>query len=207
MRGWHAERYYPRLRHVATVISSDESFVPPSISDPKLVMHASYDADHTVDVNWQWACQVGDARSLAPLYPTPGEQAGYRDLDRERAILADLELPRDEYELLRPAVDRTGANRPLAPHAVLTGLDTMRFATEVLPQLADHSEVEVEVSGDQADYREVGLNLTEADYCFVLDPWWNRQPKRRRWTGYTASDRPEMSWCTDSSPRTRSSRR
>ena len=153
------DEFYPQLRHVATVISSDESFVPPSISDPQLVLRASYGADHTVDVNWQWAYEVGDARLLAPLYPTLGEQGGYRDLDRERAILADLELPLDEYELLRPAVDQTDANRPLAPHAVLTGLDTMRFATEVLPLLADQS-VEVEVSGAQADYREAGDSLS-----------------------------------------------
>ncbi|MGH3276106.1 MAG: hypothetical protein ACRDNZ_17490 [Streptosporangiaceae bacterium] len=22
-----------------------------------------------------------------------------------------------------------------------------------------------------------GLNLTEADYCFLLDPWWNPPPR------------------------------
>ena len=32
--------YYPRLRHAATVISSDGSFTPPAISDPTLVLQA-----------------------------------------------------------------------------------------------------------------------------------------------------------------------
>jgi SNF2 family DNA or RNA helicase len=35
-----------------------------------------------------------------------------------------------------------------------------------------------------------GLNLTEADYCFLLDPWWNPAPKPRQSTAPTASARP-----------------
>ena len=35
-----------------------------------------------------------------------------------------------------------------------------------------------------------GLNLTEADYVFLLDPWWNPATLRRRpWTAHTASAR------------------
>ena len=41
-----------------------------------------------------------------------------------------------------------------------------------------------------------GLNLAEADYCFVLDPWWNRPPKLRRWIVRIGSARRRPSWST-----------
>ena len=47
----------------------------------------------------------------------------------------------------------------LAPHTRLTGIDTMRFSTELLPLLADQRGLIVEVSGEPADYREAGDSL------------------------------------------------
>ena len=42
-----------------------------------------------------------------------------------------------------------------------------------------------------------GLNLTEANYCFVLDPVVeSRPPRPRRSTGPIASGRPSRSWST-----------
>ena len=41
-----------------------------------------------------------------------------------------------------------------------------------------------------------GLNLTEADYCFLLDPWWNPATEARPSTAPTASARPATSWST-----------
>ena len=34
-----------------------------------------------------------------------------------------------------------------------------------------------------------GLNLTEADYCFLLDPWWNPATEAQASTARTASAR------------------
>jgi superfamily II DNA or RNA helicase len=147
------DEYYPRLRHMATVISSDKSFTPPVILDPTLVLRASYVADHGLDVSWEWAYEVGDSRLRAPLYPDPSD-AGFRDLDREQAILANLDIPLDRFGLLCADPERT-----LAPRAELGGIDTMRFTTEVLPLLADQPGVAIEVNGDPADYREVGDSL------------------------------------------------
>jgi superfamily II DNA or RNA helicase len=143
------EHFYPRLRHAASLTSSDGSYSLPAISPPTLVLGASYGDGHELDVSWEWAYQVGDDRLRVPAgagsalaIPAAEAEAGYRDLDAERAILADLELP-------------AGSLRP----AQFTGLDTMRFSTETLPMLAGRSGVEVEVSGSPADYREAGDSL------------------------------------------------
>ena len=56
------DRFYPRLRQMATVISSDGSFTPPVISDPTLVLRAAYGDGHDVQVDWEWAYQVGDSQ-------------------------------------------------------------------------------------------------------------------------------------------------
>jgi len=60
------ERYYPRLRQAADLISSDGSFTPPSISGPDLVLRAGYGAGHELDVSWEWAYQVGESPQRVP---------------------------------------------------------------------------------------------------------------------------------------------
>ena len=128
---------------MATVISSDGSFTPPVISDPTLVLRASYGDGHDVQVDWEWAYQVGDSQVRAELHQAPGD-TGYRDPAAEQAVLDSLRLgglPGD------PA---------LVPSSRLGGLDTMRFTTELLPLLTGQPGVAVEVTGEPADYREAG---------------------------------------------------
>jgi len=153
------DQYYPRLRHTATVISSDGSFTPPLICGPSLVLHAAYGDGHELEVSWEWAYQVGDSPLRAPLQ-TDGPDDGYRDLAAERALLAGLDLPLDRYGLLSPGSGTPGAAVPaLVPRASLDGLDTMRFSTELLPLLAGQPGLTVEVTGESADYREAGDSL------------------------------------------------
>ncbi len=140
------DRFYPRLRQMATVISSDGSFVPPVISDPTLVLRASYGDGHHVEVDWEWAYQVGDARFRAALRPAPGD-TGYRDLAAEQKVLDGL-----------PAGGAPG-DRGLDPGSRLAGLDTVRFTTELLPLLSGQPGVTVEVTGEAADYRDAGDSL------------------------------------------------
>ncbi len=148
------DEYYPRLRHTATVISSDESFTPPPMPDPTLLLRASYGAGHDLEVSWQWAYEVGGSRRCAPLDSARPDD-GYRDLDAERAVLADLDVPLEAFGL------RSGdPDQPLVPRAAFGGIDTMRFTTEMLPLLADRPGFAVEVTGDPADYREVGDTLS-----------------------------------------------
>jgi superfamily II DNA or RNA helicase len=146
--------YYPRLRNMAIVVSSDQSFTPPAISAPRLMLHAVYGADHGLDISWEWVYEIGDSQLRAPLYSTE-PPAGHRDLEQEMAILANLEIPLDQFEPLT-----TGPGLMLASHAELSGRDTMRFTTEVLPLLADHPGVVIEIGGYPADYREVGDSLS-----------------------------------------------
>ena len=153
------DRYYPRLRHAAAVISSDGSFSPPAISGPDLVLRARYHGGHDLEVSWEWAYRVGDSPLRVPL-ETDGPDDGYRDLAAERALLARLDLPLDRYGLLAPGDGLPGAApSALAPCTRLTGIDTMRFTTELLPLLADQPGLILEVSGDPADYREAGDSL------------------------------------------------
>jgi superfamily II DNA or RNA helicase len=134
------DEFYPRLRQMATLISSDGSFAPPVISDPTLVLHASYGPGHDVEVTWMWEYVVDDARLRVDLHPALGD-TGYRDAEAERAILG--RVPPDR--LLSPGQ---------SPRAMLGGLDTMRFTTELLPLLGGQPGMFIEVSGTPADYRE-----------------------------------------------------
>jgi superfamily II DNA or RNA helicase len=133
------DEFYPRLRQLATLISSDGSFAPPVISDPTLVLHASYGPGHDLEVTWMWEYVVDDARLRVDLRPAGDTE--YRDAEAERAILG--RVPPDR--LLSPGQ---------SPRAMLGGLDTMRFTTELLPLLGSQPGMFIEVSGTPADYRE-----------------------------------------------------
>jgi hypothetical protein len=138
--------FYPRLRKTATVISSDGSFIPPAISDPTLVLRAAYGDGHEVRLNWQWSYQVGDSQIRAALHDPAGD-TGYRDLEAEQAVLDGLRL------------GELPGGQVLVPDSRLGGLDTMRFTTELLPLLTGQPGLAVEVTGEAADYREVGDSL------------------------------------------------
>jgi len=152
-----ADELCPALRNVATVTSSDGSFVPPEVSPPTLALRASYGADHVVEAEWGWEYQVGATTRRAAL-GSGGAGPGFRDLAAERAILADAVLAGTDLERFG-LLD--GAGRPAdAPAVALTGLDSMRFTTEGLPRLAQLPGVTVEIEGRPADYRDVGDSLT-----------------------------------------------
>jgi superfamily II DNA or RNA helicase len=154
------EQYYPRLQQAADLISSDGSFTPPAIVGPDLVLCAGYGAGHELDVSWEWAYQVGESPQRMPL-DAAGSGDGYRDLAAERVLLAGLGLlPLDRYGLTGRGGGPAGAAAPaLLPRTRLTGIETMRFSTELLPLLADQPGLTVEVSGVPADYREAGDTL------------------------------------------------
>jgi hypothetical protein len=83
-------KYYPRLRRMAAVTSSDGSFTAPEISEPALVVHAAFARNHQVDVRWEWAYQVGGTELRATLGALPDP---FRDPAAEARVLAGIGLP------------------------------------------------------------------------------------------------------------------
>ena len=150
--------YYARLRRTANVISSDESFTPPVISGPDLVLRACYGADHDLEVTWEWAYRVGDSPLRVPPDP-PDADDGYRDPAAEQAILASIESHLARFGLVGAPRGAGGPQLVLRPQLRLSGLDTMRFTTELLPLLTDQPGVIIEVTGQPAEYREAGDSL------------------------------------------------
>jgi superfamily II DNA or RNA helicase len=148
-----AAEYYPRLRRIAAVTSSDESFTPPEIIGPRLVLRADYQGEHELQLTWEWVYQIGDNNFRAPVGTS--EDAGCRDLEAEHALASSIEAPLERFGL-------RGADGTLITGARLSGLETMRFATEVQPLLAELPDVTLEVVGDPADYREAGGSLVIA---------------------------------------------
>ncbi|WP_431607053.1 DEAD/DEAH box helicase [Protofrankia symbiont of Coriaria ruscifolia] len=150
------DEFYPRLRRLAPVISSDDSFVPPTIVPPTLVLHASYGADHDLDVDWGWEYTVGDARPRVSLHDS-APHPGYRDRAQEQEILDRLDIPLETFGLL--SAGEAGGEGNSVSRARLSGIDTMRFSTELLPWAEDQPGITVEVSGSPADYREESNSL------------------------------------------------
>ena len=138
--------FYPRLRRLAQVVSSDGSFTPPTISEPTLVLQAAYGDDHDLTLGWEWAYDVGGRQLRAPLAPNGADDA-YRNRAQEKAVLDALDM----------TLDRFGPRGDSPGH--LRGLDTLRFTTEVLPLLTSAAGVAVEMTGQPATYREAGDSL------------------------------------------------
>lgn len=134
--------FYPRLRHLVPVESSDGSFTAPTISAPTLTLQAGYGDEHDLSLHWEWAYEVGEDQRRVPLTAS-GPVDEFRDPAGERAVLDALDVDLGPFGL-RDAGAR------------LRGLDTMRFTTEVLPLLAGRPDVSVELDGQPATYREAG---------------------------------------------------
>ena len=167
------ETYYPRLRAAAAVTSSDDAFTPPQITGPTLLLHAAYSGGHDLELTCSWAYQVGDSPVRVPVR-APVAETPYRDRAAERAIVASLDLTPGRFGLLRTDPVSDEPQPSLAPRVRLSGLDTMRFSTEVLPRLAEHPDVTVEITGDPADYREAGdsLSISVSTGEIAEDPDW-----------------------------------
>ncbi|MGW0017579.1 DEAD/DEAH box helicase [Rhodococcus sp. NPDC003382] len=146
-----AATYYPRLQRAASVTSADGSFTAPTVSGPRLVLHVAYRAGHRADLRWQVLYTIGDAEHAVELYDGHGDAV--RDGEAEDLLLAEI----------RPVVSPFGLDNHLdgrlLSHATLSGFDTARFATELLPLLSGRDDVEVRVDGTPAAYRDVSDDL------------------------------------------------
>jgi superfamily II DNA or RNA helicase len=152
-----ADELCPALRCVAPVVSSDGSFTPPEVSAPALVLRAGYGVAHEMRLGWEWSYRIGSSTRSAPL-GAGGGGPGFRDLDAERAILASTVLQGTGLERIG-LLD--GGGRPAdVPAVTLTGLDSMRVTTELLPLIEQRDDLALEVDGKPADYRDVSDAVT-----------------------------------------------
>ena len=152
-----AQELCPALAQVAPVVSSDESFTPPAVSEPALVLRAQHGPGPLLTLNWEWEYKVGNAQHRTRLDAEHGDSLGFRDIEAEREQLARAVLE-------EPSLQQVGmldeAGRPAAgPAAMLAGLDSLTVATEVLPRLAEHSAIQIRTEGQPPDYRDVGESL------------------------------------------------
>lgn len=165
-----ADEICPALRNVAAVVSSDGSFAVPEVSEPSLVLRASYGASHVVDLEWEWAYTVGTVARCVAL-DVNERTPGFRDPSAERAALAAVDLTGTGLENIG-LLDRAG--RPGVAQATrLAGMDSARLTNEILPRLAERADVAVEVVGEPPDYRDVGdslaIGLSTADVAGERD--------------------------------------
>ncbi|MDP1795142.1 MAG: hypothetical protein Q8K63_13485, partial [Acidimicrobiales bacterium] len=148
------EELCPGLQRVATVTSSDGSFSPPTISAPSLVLHVDFGSDHATQVGWQFSYDIGGTTREVWLGATDGGE--FRNPSAERVLLDAAQATGVGLESLG-LVDDNG--RPRSPGALLSGLNSMRFVTGVLPRLAALGGATLVVEGEPADYRDVGDSL------------------------------------------------
>ena len=86
-------------------------------------------------LRWEWAYRVGDAARRAPLAEQRGRRPGFATSTPSARCLAAADLTGtglERFGLLDGAGGPAARTRPVS----LTGLDSMRLTTEVLPRLA-----------------------------------------------------------------------
>jgi superfamily II DNA or RNA helicase len=145
--------YLPRLRRHVPVVSSDGSVDLPEPPRPRLALQVTWVSVERVELAWSWRYRVGETDRVYALDESRGLR-GFRRPADERALLDRLEL--DEagvHRLCRSDLRERG----LVPDQVLTGVEAIDFAVEVLPHLealAEAEQVEITEVGGRPDYRE-----------------------------------------------------
>ena len=140
--------YYPALRQVVPVTSTDGSVDLPEIAPPKLGVALTYAANHRLTLQWSFAYPVGDGVRHLPL-SGPAPSRAVRDVRAERDLLRGLDLPPHVLPQLRAGT----TDGSLAPQVELHGMDAVVFTEEVLPVLSERDDVVVQVTGTPPDYR------------------------------------------------------
>ncbi|MET3141727.1 UNVERIFIED_ORG: superfamily II DNA or RNA helicase [Arthrobacter sp. UYEF2] len=145
--------FYPKLKQAARVTATDESVALPALALPTLSLLANYGADHRVRLHWEWHYKSGNLVTAQPLWRHPGDH-GYRDDTAEARILEGIGQPWNIVPALGESATGGWGTPRLSASAELSGLDTLAFTEDVLPELRNTPDVSVDTAGDIADYRE-----------------------------------------------------
>ena len=139
-------QYYPGLRQVIPVQSSDGSVQLPEIAPPRLGLRLTYAADHRLDLEWSFLYETDGEPRHVPLHRNGGAA---RDRLAEKRLLRELSLPGAQLPRLRR---EAGDPASLAEVVELRGAEAAVFTDAVLPSLRAQGVV-VEVVGTPADYQ------------------------------------------------------
>ncbi|WP_324651945.1 DEAD/DEAH box helicase [Georgenia sp. H159] len=160
--------FYPRLRRLLPVRSSDGAVDLPDVIAPVLVLTVAHLPGAVARLSWAFRYRttgtVTDVPVAQPVDDDGGPAAGWvRDLPREQRMLEELSLPVG-FPQLRAAPPARGP----APVAELRRVDAADFTTDGLARLREQNPaVVVEVTGEVPDYRLVEeaptVRLTAAD--------------------------------------------
>ena len=142
--------YYPVLRERVSFVSGNESVELPQPPPPELSLTVRHLDGHRLDLEWKWLYSFGDAIRQESIWPSPGARG--RDLDHEDRVLHEVTAAAAAIPALFSVTDDDVPR--LVPAATLDGIDTVRFAMDVLPRLAECPYLVVETVGTPSDYRE-----------------------------------------------------
>jgi superfamily II DNA or RNA helicase len=138
--------YYPRLRRLLPVTSSDESVALPEQAKARLVLTAVFEPKGRLRISWGW--RYGGAK-LLPLHSTDADRA-LRDDDDEHRILSLL-----SHTLTARGWGQVDPSVAFASKAVFDGVDAAQFVVEVVDQIGGRDDVIVETVGERPDYVEL----------------------------------------------------
>ena len=133
------EKFYPKLRQVLPVTSSDNSVQFPEISPPVLVLTASFQPEDSLILDWEWEYRQGSGLTRIPLGTRADPASGYRDVAAEADLLA--------------AVGKVLGSVPRS--RAYQGIDTAEFTEYLLPKVEKVDGVRVDILGERPAYREL----------------------------------------------------
>lgn len=139
--------FYPALKQLTRVESSDNSVALPEVLPPRLRLDVMFEPDHLTTLVWTFSYQVGNKCAIFPV-------TDVSELSRDRG--AEIELLRELAELggndyWGPLLD----NQVRYTTVELQGMASSEFVREHLPRLADHPHIDVFTEGDPAEYTHV----------------------------------------------------
>mgnify|MGYP001226933989 CR=1 FL=1 len=145
--------YYPVLRRSITVTSNDASVRLPEFVPPVLVLTATFEPGHRLDLAWDWEYRTGELVNRRPLHPVEDEQ-GARDTAAEREIVSLVESAMSPLRTAGSAGLLDTAGR-LHASGEARGHSAALFTDKVLPGISALPGVRVDVVGTQPDYEEL----------------------------------------------------
>ena len=147
--------YYPGLRQVVPLSSSDGSVELPEVGEPTLALTVTHVPGPAVELAWGFRYPVGTEEVRVPLVAGDDGPA-VRDAEAERVLLEAVAPVLEALPGLHGRADGSAASAAgalfLLPRTTLTGLDTVRFTGDVLPVLRN-ADVDVVVIGTPTEFR------------------------------------------------------